>query len=181
MSSRRLILFCAAFALLTAATSASAAADDFHYGWGETRSQCIKVENNGTELVYAHVTSSMWVHNRGIGSGWVTNFRLKARLVPTTSGLNISRNWHTTRFPVHSELLQDTDYAHAMAVNTDVMNPDADWKVEVKQVWDRKAPWHDIVRHFFLTFDTSHCRKGKTPHSANGEPPATPGAMVPGT
>ena len=104
----------------------------------------------------------MWVHNRGTGGGWVTNFRLKARLIPTTSGLNISRSWRTNRFPVHSNLLQDYNYSHGMGVNTDVVDPEADWKVQVKQVWDRKAPWKDIVREFFLTFDTSHCKKGKT-------------------
>jgi hypothetical protein len=105
----------------------------------------------------------MWVHNRGIGSGWVTNFRLKARLVKAKgAGLNIQRGWKTHRFPVSSGLNQDTNYARPMAVNTDVMSTEEEWKVQVKQVWDRKAPWHDLVREFYLTFNTSHCRPGRT-------------------
>lgn len=141
--------------------------DGFQRGWGETKAQCIKDESTG--LVFAHVTTSMWVHNRGQGGHWVTNLRLKARLVPTTAGLNIPRSWRTNRFPVHSDLLQDHDYSHAMAVNTDVVDPEAEWRVQVKQIWDRKVPWGDIVREFYLSFDTGHCRKGK-PYS----PPTPP-------
>ncbi|MDX6601949.1 MAG: hypothetical protein QOF13_1151 [Solirubrobacterales bacterium] len=166
----------AAIALVSLGAGTASADDEFHYGWGETRTQCIKVESTG--LVYAHVTTSMWVHNRGIGSGWVTNFRLKARLIPTTSGLNISRNWRTSRFPVKSGLNQDSEYSHGMAVNTDVVKPEAEWKVQVKQIWDRKAPWKDIVREFFLTFDASHCKKGKT-YTPPNQPPATPEINVP--
>jgi hypothetical protein len=164
----------ATVALVILGASDASADDEFHYGWGETSSKCIKVESTGR--VYAHVTTSMWVHNRGIGKGWVTNFRLKARLIPTTSGLNISRDWRTNRFPVHGDLLQDHDYSHAMAVNTDVVNPEADWKVQVKQIWDRKTPWNDIVHEFFLTFDSNHCRKGKT-----YTPPGTPEVGAPGS
>jgi hypothetical protein len=94
----------------------------------------------------------------------VTNFRLKARLVATTPGLSYHHEWRTTRFPVHSELFQDYNYDNfPMVVNTDTQDPDADWNVQVKQVWDRRIPLHDIVRQFEFPFDTSHCRKGKPP------------------
>ena len=49
-------------------TVGAAVSGPFHYGWGETRVSCITA--NGEE--YAHVTSSKWVHNRGIGSGTPT-------------------------------------------------------------------------------------------------------------
>ena len=47
------------------------------------------------------------------------------------------------------------------------------------QVWDRKALWRDLVREFYLKFDTSHCRPGRTYTPIGQTPPATPDAMVP--
>ena len=79
---------------------------------------------------------------------------------PTT----LQRSWRTSNFPVHSDLLQDHDYSHAMAVNTDVMDPEAEeWKIQVQQIWARKT-LRDIHRDFYLSFDTSNCKRGKTPH-----------------
>ncbi len=159
-------------------TAGAAVSGPFHYGWGETRVSCITA--NGEE--YAHVTSSMWVHNRGIGSGWVTNFRLKARLVKAEgAGTSPQRSWRTHRFPARSELNQDSDYFSPMAVNTDVMSIYLEWKVQVKQVWDRKAPFSDLVREFYLSLNTSHCRPGRTYTPPGRAQPATPGAMVPGS
>jgi hypothetical protein len=170
------IAIATALMVVGSSTAGAAVSGPFHYGWGETRVSCITA--NGEE--YAHVTSSMWVHNRGIGSGWVTNFRLKARLVKAEgAGINLGRSWRTHRFPVRSDLNQDSDYFSPMAVNTDVMSIHEEWKVQVKQVWDRKAPWHDLVREFFLTFNTSHCKPGRTHTPIGQTPPATPGAMVP--
>lgn len=114
----------------------------------------------------------MLVRNRGIGAHWVTNFRLKARLIATGPGLNYPRSWKTHRYPVHGDMLQDYDYNQAMAVNTDTYSPEADWEVQVKQVWDRKAPWPDIVRQFCLTLDTGHCKKG----AQHVPPTALPGS-----
>jgi hypothetical protein len=51
-----------------------------------------------------------------------------------------------------------------MAVNTDVMDPEAEeWKIQVQQIWARKT-LRDIHRDFYLSFDTSNCKRGKTPH-----------------
>ena len=91
--------------------------------------------------------------------------KVKARLIPTSSALNISRDWRTTRFPVHSELLQDYDYSHNMAVNSDVVNPDGDWLVQVKLIWDRRAPLRDVVHEYKFPFNTAQCINGKTPLS----------------
>jgi hypothetical protein len=164
---RLLISLSFAVALLLSSLATSQAHASWR-GWGETKAQCISVEAGGYDLVYAHVSSSMWVSNHGAGGEWVTNFRLKARLVPTTSGLNWSRSWKTHRFPVHSDLFQDHYYNSPMVVNTDTVDPEADWKVQVKQVWDRRAPWSDLVHEFFITFDTGHCRKGKIPKGGGG-------------
>jgi hypothetical protein len=160
--------------IMAGARQARSASDsEWGYSWGKTTAKCIEVEV-GKEvekhtLVYAHVTSSMAVRNRGIGAHWVTNFRLKARLIPTTTSANWTRSWKTKRFPVHSNLLQDYDYSKSMAVNTDTYDPEEDWNVDVKQVWDRDIPWHDIVRHFEFPFDTGSCRKGKLPVNSGGD------------
>ena len=141
-----------------AAGQASAAAPA--RSWSRLNVRCIE-QSNG--LVYAHVTTTLSVTNKGIGAGWVTNLRLKARLIEGT-GLSIQRSWRTNRFPVHSDLLQDHHYQHALAVNTDNVNPDAaEWTVQVKEIWDRKAPWSDIVREIQVPFDTSNCQPGAAP------------------
>jgi hypothetical protein len=126
----------------------------------------------------------MSVRNRGEGwlGHWVTNFRLRARLIPPNHGLNYTREWTTHRFPVHSDLLQDYNYpSEPMAVNTEAANPEYEWVVQVKQVWDRRVPWNDIVREFKLPFDTSHCKRGKLHHTPGVPPQAVPEAMGPGT
>jgi hypothetical protein len=141
----------------TATTPARASAD--WIGWKFLGTKCIDTPEGER---YAHVRVRMIVHNGGAGPHWATNMRVKARLVPTGSGLNLPRSWRTTRFPVHSDLLQDTSYAHDMAVNTDVMSPEADWRVQVKLIWDRKLPFHDVVKKFSFPFKTDKCTPGKT-------------------
>ena len=139
---------------------AQGSSDGWGYGHGPIAIKCIQLGENG--VAFAHVDSSMYVRNRGGGRHWVTNFRMKARLIPTTTGLNWSRGWKTKRFPVFSELFQDRNYDKTMAVNTDTVNPEADWNVQVKMIWSRAVPWRDLVQEFTLHFDTSRCqiRKG---------------------
>jgi hypothetical protein len=163
-------LLAAAFLILACAGPARSSSDGWGYSWGRTKVVCITVVAHEHELVYGHVTSSMSVHNRGHFSHWVSNFRLKARLVATTAGLDYHHGWRTTRFPVHSQLLQDHDYDHyPMAVNTDTQAADLDWNVQIKQVWDRGIPLKDIVRQFEVPFDTSNCRAGKLPVHTGGD------------
>ena len=128
-------------------------------GWKFLGTKCVETDNG---LLYAHVGVRMIVHNRGHFTHWATNMRVKARLIPPGSGLNLPRSWRTTRFPTHSQLLQDHNYSHDMAVNTDVMSPETDWLVQVKLIWDRTVPLHDVVHEFKFPFKTAHCIKGKT-------------------
>jgi hypothetical protein len=145
------------------AASAPARASSDWIGWKFQGTNCIDTPEGER---YAHVKVRMIVHNGGApGRHWATNMRLTARLIPPNSGLNLQRSWRTTRFPVHSDLLQDTSYTHDLAVNTDVMSPETDWLVQVKLIWDRKAPWHDVVKKFKFPFKTAHCRSGKAPIS----------------
>ena len=124
------------------------------YGSGPVRATC---HVNPAGLIYAHVYTRMWVNNTGHFSHWVTNFRLKARLIPTTSGLNYSRSWRTDRAPNSGNLLQNHRYNGPLAVNTDVMSPNADWQVDVKLIWDRKLPLSDIVKKKRFPLDPSGC------------------------
>lgn len=171
---RRILLIgsLAAIALAGAIPATAGAWSAGWYGRGAVQAACIRTPQ---DLVYAHVTTTMWVHNTGISSHWVTNMRLQARLISPNAGLQLQRSWRTKRYPAQSELLQDHNYSFGMAVNTDVVKPDADWLVEVKLIWDRKVPLHDIVqkiRHF--EFDTSDCRDGAAPRSGNGPPIGIP-------
>jgi hypothetical protein len=131
-------------------------------GWKFLGTKCVETSDG---LVYAHIGVRMRVRNRGHFTHWATNMRVKARLIPPGSGLNLPRSWRTTRFPVHSQLFQDYNYSHDMAVNTDVMSAAADWLVQVKLIWDRKSPLHDVVHEFKFPFNTAHCINGKTPIS----------------
>jgi hypothetical protein len=105
---------------------------------------------NGLE--FAHVRVRMIVHNTGAGTHWASNMRVQARLVSPSAGISPEQSWRTQRFPAVSELLQDRTYWKNMAVNTDTVNPDADWKLEIKLIWDRKVPFPDVVKHFKTTF-----------------------------
>jgi hypothetical protein len=129
-------------------------------GWKFQGTKCVQTDN---DLVYAHVGVRMIVRNRGHFRHWATSMRVKARLIPPGSGLNLPRSWRTTRYPVHSQLFQDYNYSHDMAVNTDVMSPAGDWLVQVKLIWDRKAPLRDVVHEFKFPFNTANCINGKTP------------------
>jgi hypothetical protein len=70
------------------------------------------------------VTSSMWVHNREAEG----------------AGINLGRSWRTHRFPVRSELNQDSDYFSPMAVNTNVMSIHEEWKFQVKHRLKPQGP-----------------------------------------
>lgn len=153
----RLVLATGLVALTTSVLAATATAGDdgFRYGWGRTIVKCYE---NNYELVFAHVSVTLWVHSRGHFRHWITNMRLEARL--SGGGSNMQRSWRKSRFPVHSELLQDHNYSHAFAVNTDVMSPEEEWTLQVKQIWDRRRPWEDLVHEYEVPFDTSDCKKG---------------------
>lgn len=171
MGRLRLVLVTGLVLLTTSAAVGAATArnDGFGYGWGRTTVRCYE---NNAGLVFAHVSVTLWAHSRGHFRHWITNMRLEARL--SGGGNNLQRSWRKNRFPVHSELLQDHNYSHAFAVNTDVMSPEEEWTLQVKQVWDRRRPWADLVHEFEEPFDTSNCKKGHV----RGEKEITPQGPV---
>ena len=107
---------------------------------------------NPAGLEFAHIGARMTVFNHGWGSHWASNMRISARLVSPNNGLHIANSWHTTRYPVFSELLQDHSYVHDLWVNTDVESPADDWDVQLKLIWDRKFPWTDVVHQYQYHF-----------------------------
>lgn len=124
----------------------------------------MKCVRSGESEVRARVTANMWVHNRGWNTGWVNSFRMSARLIPTTAGINIDRGWKKNRFPVFSDLLQGRDYSHNMVVLTNPESRYEDWVVQVKQTWTRKA-LPDLHREFRVAFGSgeSRCPTGEAP------------------
>jgi hypothetical protein len=127
----------------------------WQYGWSPVKAKCLKTNQ---DLVRAQVSTSMRVRNYGIGGHWITKFHLKARLVPPGFGFKSQRSWQTTRFPVRDILLRDAQYDHPIAVNTDAINPERPWVVQVKLIWKRRFPWRDMVVPVRFPFDTSDCR-----------------------
>jgi hypothetical protein len=149
-----LAAFLAAAAFLCSAPAAHSFPDGFDYGASRPYVKCVR---SGQSEVRARVTANMWVHNRGWNTGWVNSFRMSARLIPTTTGYNIDRAWKKTRFPVFSNLLQDTNYSHNMAVVTNPESRYEDWIVQVKQTWTRKS-LRDLHREFRVHFGTGESR-----------------------
>jgi hypothetical protein len=91
------------------------------------------------------------VNYEGIGE-WVQRMKVKARLIPTTVGLNYTRSWKATETP---KLAWSRKHTYVMGVTTDNVSPTAEWKVQVKAVLDRPAPVADVVKEFTLPFDPS--------------------------
>ncbi|HVO54693.1 MAG TPA: hypothetical protein VMT37_09790 [Solirubrobacterales bacterium] len=158
--------------LLLPAPSRTKAADGWGYWWGRVHAECVTFTTSSEEeRVYAHVSTTMSVHNRGHFKHWVTNFRLKVRLVATTEGLDINNNWRTKRWPVHGELNQDYDYDHfPMVENTWAQDAESEWDLQARLIWDRRAPLADIVHEVEVPFDTSKCKRGAKPKSPSEAP-----------
>jgi hypothetical protein len=149
------LIVLAAVCALSAPSAASPGVTSADWlGWKFLGTTC---HTNSSGLIFARVKVRMLVNNSGIGSHWASNMRVRARLIPPGSGLNISRSWRTQRAPTSGELLQDHRYFHNFAVDTDVMSPNADWRVQVKLIWDRKVPFHDVVKGYTFPFRTGNC------------------------
>jgi hypothetical protein len=153
----RLVCSTAVIAIVGAIGAAPVRSADWRgYKFLGTTARC-----NPSGLVYAHVRVRMIVSNSGVGAHWASNMRVKARLVHPGSGFDFTSSWRTVRYPGKNanpdELLQDHHYAIDFAVNTDVYSADQDWRLQVKLIWDRKAPWHDVVEKFETNFREPEC------------------------
>ncbi len=108
--------------------------------------------------VRARVVVRMTVVNyHGVrGLDWAKRMKMSARLIPTTPGLNFGRMWGETKTP---DLVQDKRYSYNLSVLTDNVSPTADWQVQVKAVWVRRAPVPDVVKETRRPFN-ANCTDG---------------------
>ncbi len=89
------------------------------------------------------------VNYDGIGD-WADHMEAKARLEPTSAGLNYFRSWRSDKTPY---LIQNKRHAYDMRVLTDNVSANADWQVHVKLIWHRPAPIKNVTKDLYLPFD----------------------------
>lgn len=104
--------------------------------------------------VRARVKVRMVVVNyHGVKVGdWAKHMKLKARLIPTTPGINLPRSWKEVKTEY---LTQDKRHVRDMWVSTDTVSPRAAWRVQIRAVWDRPFPHADVVMESTVPFDAS--------------------------
>ena len=99
--------------------------------------------------VRAKVVVRMSVVNYdGFGGDWAQRMRLEARLVPTSAGHNVFRVWSEYE---SDDLLVNKRHSLNMWVVTDNVSSAADWKLQVRMIWDRPAG-KDVVKSQTLKF-----------------------------
>lgn len=122
------------------------------FGWGHSPFS-VACRGGDGRPVYAHVVvGKMWARNLDDRRHWVTNFKLKVRLIPASSGTGISQTFRTRRYPTSGDLPKNQYVSHQMQANTSGVNPARDWLVDVKLVWNRKTPWRDFTNEYQIGF-----------------------------
>lgn len=110
---------------------------------------CVPGPNN---TVRARVRVRMRVVNySGIGD-WADHMQAKARLEPTTTGLNYTRRWASWKTPY---LTQDRKHTYVMNLTTDNVSGTASWRVHLKLTWHRPAPIRNISKDVYKSFRAS--------------------------
>ena len=111
--------------------------------------QCVPGPSN---TVRARVRVRMTVVNYdGVGD-WADRMETKVRLVPTTSGLNITRSWRSAKSQV---LTQNRKHRLVFTVTSDNVGGNADWRAQIKLIWHRPAPIRNIATTVHRTFNGS--------------------------
>jgi hypothetical protein len=106
----------------------------------------------GTVRAYVGVRMVVVNGDDLLGREWATKMSVKARIVPTTPGLNFTRSWRTWNSP---KLSKNRRHAFTPGLATDNVSPRADWRVQVKVTWHRKGAIRNITKTFQRPFDTS--------------------------
>ncbi len=152
-------LLVAAFILLGSAARAQAK----WYAYGAVTTECKYVEvRPGVFEDYGVVWANMFVSNEGAipGNHYANHMRIKARLVPTEPGHNFFRHWNTESVETP---LENTIYHRRMkGFSTDTVDPGKGWKLQVKFIWDRQVPFHDIVKKRTYKFETCEPPEGRS-------------------
>lgn len=131
------------------------------YDWRGFKFLGTTCHNTSAGLIQARVRVRMFVYNKGYFSTYATNMRVRARLVHPGAGLDYTQSWSTVRFPYKNaspnELTSDAFHTADFTVNTEPMSPTQDWRLQIKLIWDRKAPLADSVEKFETTFYKTGC------------------------
>jgi hypothetical protein len=117
--------------------------DKLDFGWKFLGYRCETHPNQ--PLIRAVVKARMLVNNVDKYGRWAKNMTFKVRLIPTTAGINISREWGSKKV---STPLYTASYNHVFEVASPWMKSTADWRMQTKYIWDRPAPVRDVTRTF---------------------------------
>jgi hypothetical protein len=137
--------------MATAAAPSDAAAKDLITAHSVRSISCVAKR---ADTVSAQVKLTMRVVNyHGVsGLDWADHMEAKARLEPTTAGLNFTRKWVSSKTP---DLTQDKRHSYDFALVTDNVRPDASWRVHIKLVWHRSFPAPNITKDLYRPFNAS--------------------------
>lgn len=120
----------------------------------------------------AFARASVLMHSDDFASTNVQAFKLSARLVPTTAGINISRPWtnYTQKVSLNG--------AHTLQLTVFAPVPDVekDWSLQIHVTWDRmtRLDWHTSLT--VKQFNTAKCPDA----SDDGFGPAPPQSVSAG-
>ena len=132
---------CAAVATGTPSPAAAADPPDLIRAHKVVDVRCVPAPQN---TVRARVKVRMTVVNyEGFGGDWADHMEAKARLVPTTVGLNFLRSWRSVK---SNELLINRRHVRDFTVVTDSVSGTREWKVQIKLIWHRKSPTPNIAK-----------------------------------
>jgi hypothetical protein len=163
---RLLALGASCVGVLAAPAGASSAAGDHWYR--SKGSSCIARPG----LSGAFARASVLMHSDDFASTNVQAFKISARLVPTTAGINISRPW--TNYTQKVSLTG----AHTLLLTVFAPVPDVakDWSLQIHVTWDRmtRLDWHTSLT--VKQFNTAKCPGA----SDNGFGPAPPSTVSAG-
>ena len=157
----RTAVACLAVAASAALAASPALAGNFSYIAKGT--QCLARGSDEQPEVAARTTFKMFGDQSGLG---FYSYILKARLVPTTAGLNFVRPWRQTKV---NALLNGASTA-TLSVTTGWNDGLKAWKLQVRLEWDRPGP-KNYVRNLTVRFH------GCTPLGAS--PPGLPARVQP--
>ena len=128
--------------MVTGAEPAQAASPDVGFTWqGYT---CVP-RAESTFSVRFRVRMIVTNPNESWKSSYVQGMKVRVRLVPTSSGLSYSRKWKEQRA---DGLVMGKREVRDFTVLTDNVKSTAEWRLQIKLVWDRIAPTPDYVMEF---------------------------------
>lgn len=113
--------------------------------------------------VRTRVRVRMYVVNYDNLRDWADHMEAKARLEPTTAGLNYTRSWRKWKTPY---LIQNKLHRSDISLTTDNVSANADWRVHLKLVWHRPAPIKNISKDVYLGFNGSCAGVSRAPGEA---------------